>query len=80
MLLILIYYINISDNIMWFRFIKVINGILITLIMIIIYSLIIIPIGILLRLFRKDILNQNINKSSKSYWVEKKKIFNSIKN
>ena len=65
---------------MLFKFIKVINLILITLIMLFIYSFIITPIGILLRIFRKDILNKNINKTLKSYWIEKKKSFGSTKN
>ncbi len=30
------------------------------------------PIGIMIRCFRKDLLNQRINKDSKSYWLKRK--------
>jgi hypothetical protein len=40
--------------------------------MLIIFYLIFTPAGILLRVFRKDILDQGICKSGKSYWIKRK--------
>ena len=41
------------------------------LVMGIIFYLIVTLIGLLMRLFRKDILNLKYNTNSKSYWIKK---------
>ena len=40
--------------------------------MVIVFYLIITPLGILLRFFKKDLLDQKIKKGVPSYWMEKK--------
>jgi len=37
----------------------------------ILYYLVITPIGLVMRLFKKDVIDQNINKNANSYWHEK---------
>ena len=43
-----------------------------------IYFIIITPIGILMRLFGKDLLNIKFNKN-KSYWIKREKNINTMK-
>ena len=43
-----------------------------------IYFIIITPIGILMRLFGKDLLNIKFNKD-KSYWIKREKNINTMK-
>ena len=45
----------------------------------IIFFLLVTPIGILMRLFKKDLLNLKYN-SKKSYWIEKNEIKSKFKN
>ena len=57
-------------NKIWFRFGLYLGKIVSPVVMAIIFFLIITPIGILLKLFKKDVLNLKINKK-KSYWIKK---------
>ena len=38
------------------------------------------PTGIIVRLLSKDLLNQKLNKSKKSYWIKRKKSISSMEN
>jgi len=57
-------------NKLWFKFGIFLGRIISPIIMGIIFFLIVTPIGLVMRLLRKDILNLKYNKS-KSYWIEK---------
>lgn len=57
----------------WHRFGIYISKIFNPLILGIIYFLLFIPIGILLKIFKKDILDITINKSYKTFWKENNK-------
>ena len=57
-------------NKLWFKFGILLGKIISPLIMGIIFFLVVTPIGLIMRLFRKDVLNLKYNKSQ-SYWVEK---------
>ena len=46
----------------------------------IIFFLIISPIGLIMRLFRKDLLKLKTDKNLNSYWIMKQKIKSSMKN
>ena len=59
-----------SLNILWFKFGIFLGKIMSPLIMGIIFFLVVTPIGLIMRLFRKDILNLKYNKNQ-SYWIEK---------
>ena len=64
-------------NIYWIKFGEFLGGIIAPLIMFIIFFVIVTPIALLLKLFKKDLLNIKFNKS-KSYWVEKVKKVDSM--
>ena len=57
-------------NKIWFKFGIILGRIVSPLIMGIIFFLVVTPIGLLMRLLGKDVLNLKYNKS-KSYWIEK---------
>ena len=57
-------------NKLWFRFGIFLGKIISPLIMGIIFFLVVTPIGLIMRIFGKDVLNLKYNKN-KSYWIEK---------
>ena len=57
-------------NKIWFKFGILLGKILSPLIMGIIFFLVVTPIGLIMRLLGKDVLNLKYNKN-KSYWIEK---------
>ena len=59
-----------SLNIIWFKFGIFLSKFFGPLIMGIIFFLIVAPIGLIMRFFKKDLLNLKFNKD-KSYWIEK---------
>jgi len=58
-------------NKIWFNFGILLGKMISPLIMVIIFFLIITPIGVIMRVFGKDILSLKYNKKDKSYWIEK---------
>jgi dolichol-phosphate mannosyltransferase len=58
-----------------FDFVRIPGRIINTISMIIIFYAIITPAGVLLRFFRKDILDKKTDKSSGSYWIKRKETF-----
>ena len=57
-------------NKFWFKFGIFLGKIISPVIMGIIFFLVVTPIGLIMRLLRKDVLNLKYNKN-KSYWIEK---------
>ena len=57
-------------NKLWFKFGLFLGKIISPLIMGFIFFVVVTPIGIIMRLLRKDLLNLKYNKK-KSYWIEK---------
>ena len=66
-------------NKLWFKFGIILGKIISPVIMGLIYFFIVTPIGLTMRLLRKDILNLKYNKN-KSYWIEKNGIKSKMKN
>jgi len=66
-------------NLLWFKFGMILGNIISPIIMTLIYFLIFIPIGVILKLFGKDILNKKLNKNENSYWQNKKANAQSMK-
>tara|TARA_B100000965_G_scaffold23921_1_gene17961 strand:- start:365 stop:748 length:384 start_codon:yes stop_codon:yes gene_type:complete len=66
-------------NKIWFRFGIFLGKIISPLIMIIIFFLVVTPIGLIIRLFGKDVLNLKYN-NNQSYWIEKKGPKSKMKN
>ena len=58
-------------NKLWFKFGILLGKIVSPIIMGIIFFLVVTPIGLLMRLFGKDVLNLKLNKNESSYWVKK---------
>ena len=58
-------------NKLWFKFGIFLSKIISPLIMGIIFFLVVTPIGLIMKIFGKDILNLKYNKTQ-SYWIEKK--------
>ena len=70
----------IIPNKLWFKLGMLLGAIIAPIIMALLYLFIVTPTGIIMRLFNKDLLNQKINKSKKSYWIKRKEPINSMKN
>ena len=66
-------------NKIWFKFGLLLGKLVSPLIMAIIFFLVVTPIGILMRILNKDLLNLKFNKS-KSYWIEKNEQKSKMKN
>ena len=66
-------------NIIWMK-LGIYLGIIISpLVMGIVFFLVVTPIGLLMRIFKKDLLKLKMNKIN-SYWIEKEKIKSSMRN
>ena len=50
------------------------------LVMAFVYFATVLLIGLIMRLSGKDLLNQKLDKNSKSYWIERKEPIGSMKN
>ena len=66
-------------NKLWTKFGIILGKIISPLVMGIIFFLVVTPTGLLMRLFRKDILSLKYNKNS-TYWIEKKGPKSKMKN
>ena len=66
-------------NKLWFKFGILLSKIISPLIMVIIFFLVVTPIGLIMRIFGKDVLNLKYNKNQ-SYWIEKNGLKSSMKN
>ena len=66
-------------NKLWFKFGIFLGKIISPLIMGIIFFLVVTPIGLIMRIFGKDVLNLKYNKKQ-SYWIEKKGPKSKMKN
>jgi hypothetical protein len=58
-------------NRLWFKFGEQLGKIISPLVMCIVFFLVVTPIGVIMRLLRKDILNLKFNKKDESYWIQK---------
>ena len=66
-------------NKLWFKFGIFLGKIISPLVMGIIFFLVVTPIGILMKIFKKDLLNLNYN-NNKTYWIEKSEPKSKMKN
>ena len=63
----------------WFRIGIFLGNFIAPIVMAIIYFLVVTPIGILMKIVKKDLINLKKN-TNKTYWIEKKEIKSSMKN
>ena len=66
-------------NKVWFRFGIFLGNFISPIIMGIVFFLVVTPTGLIMKLFKKDLINLRKNNSS-TYWIEKKDIKSSMKN
>ena len=66
-------------NKIWFKFGILIGKVISPIIMAIIFFIVVTPIGLIMRIIRKDILNLKYN-SAASYWIEKNEPSSKMKN
>lgn len=57
-------------NKLWMRFGLILNKVISPIILAVLFFAVFMPVGLILKLFRKDILNLRLNKSLKSYWID----------
>ena len=70
----------ILPNKLWFKLGSFLGAIISPIIMGMIFFLTVTPTGMIMRLLGKDILNQKMNKTIKSYWIKKIKTVSAMKN
>ena len=66
-------------NKVWFKFGILLGNFIAPIVMGIVFFLVVTPTGLLMKLFRKDLINLKQN-NDKTYWIEKKEITSSMKN
>ena len=66
-------------NIFWFKFGIFLGNFISPIVMAVIFFLVITPTSLILKLFRKDVLNLKKNKKE-SYWIERSEKSNNMKN
>ena len=66
-------------NKVWAKFGEILGKIVSPIILAVVFFGIVTPIGLLLRLFRKDVLNLKLNNKS-SYWLKREKDMNQMVN
>ena len=67
-------------NLLWFKFGILIGSFVSRIILTIIYFFTVLPIGLIMRLIRKDILRQKLDKKAKSYWIKRTNPMGPMKN
>jgi len=66
-------------NILWFKFGMILGAIVAPIIMGFIFFLVVTPIGLVMRIMGKDILNKKYDKNKKTYWISRYKNMGSMK-
>ena len=66
-------------NKLWFKFGLLLGNFISPIVMGLVFFLVVTPTGLIMKLFRKDLINLRKNNSS-TYWIEKKDIKSSMKN
>ena len=66
-------------NILWFKFGMILGAIVAPIVMGFIFFLVVTPIGLVMRIMGKDILNKKYDKNKKTYWISRDKNMGSMK-
>jgi len=59
-------------NKIWFRVGIMMGSVVSPIIMAVVFFIVILPIGLLMRILQKDFLNRKIDKKANSYWINRK--------
>lgn len=60
-------------NTVWIKFGNLLHGLMSPIVIGIIFFTVITPIGLIMRLMRKDLINLRLNKNALSYWIPRNK-------
>ena len=66
-------------NLVWFKFGILLGSIIAPIVMGVVFFAVVTPTGLLMKLFRKDLLNCKLDKTKKSYWIKKENYKSSMK-
>ena len=67
-------------NKIWFRFGILLGKLISPFIMVIIFFLVVTPIGLIMKIIKKDLLNLKFRKDKETYWIEKTEPKSKMKN
>ena len=67
-------------NKLWFKFGMLLGAVIAPLVMMLVFFIVVTPIGLIMKLIGKDLLNNKINKNMKSYWIKRKDPIGTMKN
>ena len=67
-------------NKLWFKFGMLLGAVIAPLVMMLVFFIVVTPIGLIMKLIGKDLLNNKINKNVKSYWIKRKDPIGTMKN
>jgi len=66
-------------NKIWFKFGLTLGSLIAPIVVGIVYFLVVTPIGIVMRILGKDLLNQKFNKKIKTYWIKRDILIGTMK-
>ena len=66
-------------NKLWFKFGIKLGSIIAPIVMSVVFFLVVTPIGIIMKITGRDLINIKINKNTKTYWLNRKKAAGSMK-
>ena len=66
-------------NKLWFKFGIKLGAIIAPIVMGVVFFLVVTPIGIMMKIIGRDLINKKINKNIKTYWLNRKKAVGSMK-
>ena len=67
-------------NKLWFKLGMLLGAIIAPFVMMLVFFIVVTPIGLIMKLMGKDLLNKKINKNIKSYWISRKNPMGTMKN
>ena len=66
-------------NKIWFKFGMILGGVVAPIVMGIIFFSVVTPIGIIMKITGKDLLNKKYNKEKKTYWIKRNQSMGTMK-
>ena len=66
-------------NKLWIKFITILGVVVVPIIMGVVYFLLVTPIGLIVRIMGKDLLNKKYDKTKGTYWIKRDKPVGTMK-
>jgi hypothetical protein len=64
---------------LWFKLGMALGAVVAPVVMALVYFTTVVPIGLIAKLMRKDLLRQNLDKNAKSYWIKRSQPISSMR-